>query len=272
MFATRVFSTLKHVSNDSGVVCGAISVDNIEPFTVDQGEENFPDFFDSLPTFINIMSRQNSLMSRQTSLMNISRQNSLEFISDDLWVAPPSLSQQKPWIFTDEAEHTKMRTTPTNVCKTNGSSCFCDTDECKQRYTRHPKHPRILEPSTKLTKPDFYCYHGQIRMPEKLQQHIGHGSCKKNYKALITLLTYIQLNSGFIPVPSLKQKFVNPTEAEYCEASAILASFNLTGSFFCNEWVPTFQKRFLEACRGKEHVQHLTQKFLSRNVKNKSLI
>ena len=95
--------------------------------------------------------------------------------------------------------------------------CFCDTDECKQRYKRHPKHPRILEPSTKLMKPGFNYYHGQIRMPEELQKQVGYGSCKKCYKALITLLTYIQLNSGFVPIPSIKQKFVNPTENDYCK-------------------------------------------------------
>ena len=110
-------------------------------------------------------------------------------------------------------------------------------------------------------------------MPEELQKQVGYGSCKKCYKALITLLTYIQLNSGFVPIPSIKQKFVNPTENDYCKASVILLqSFNVTASFFIHEWIPTFQERFLEACRGKEHVQHLTQKFLSRNAQNESYL
>ena len=149
--------------------------------------------------------------------------------------------------------------TETRFCET----CFCDSSHCQELYLRQSKHQRILEPSTKLMKVGFSNYHGQIRMPHELQQNIGYNSCKKCYKALVTLITYIQLKCGFVPKTSNRRKFKVPTQTDYQKSSYILTHLGLNNDFFIHKWAPTFQKRFVEACGGVERIQQYMNNFLN---------
>ena len=223
----------------------------------------------------NILPTSNSILfSRQNSLMSLSRQNSLmssdletnDFDSQELYFSSEAFEEQnKPHIRTPTKRKRKCEQNVESVKRQKSSAldvqstkCFCRGSACTKRYNRVSKHPRILEPSTRLVKQGFLNYHGQIRMPKELQKHVGTGSCKHVYKSLILLLTFVQLNSGF----EYKNKNKEPTVDEYRRASFIIRSLSLPTSFFVDKWAPTFQKRFLLACDGKENIQKIMKIFL----------
>lgn len=139
------------------------------------------------------------------------------------------------------------------------NSCYCDGATCKQIYMRQSKHPRIIEPSSKLFKYGFD-KKVQIRIPKELQKHIGYGSCKHCYKALVTLVTYIQLQCGFQTRPS-GHKFSPPTQQEVARARQIIKNFGLATTFYVDTWAPAFQGRFSSACGGTHRVKEAMRRF-----------
>jgi hypothetical protein len=138
--------------------------------------------------------------------------------------------------------------------------CYCGAATCKEIYMRRSKHPRIIEPSSKLFKYGFD-KKVQIRIPKELQAHIGYGSCKHCYKALVTLITYIQIQCGFQARDDVIQMFCAPTEQNIARARHVIQGFGLTVDFYVNKWAPYFQERFVDACGGTVHVQKAMHKF-----------
>ena len=109
--------------------------------------------------------------------------------------------------------------------------CWCSGNICQQKYLRQSKYPRIIEPSSKLTKYGFN-KKVQIRIPKELQSHIGYGSCKHSYNALVTFITYIQLKSGFKVKPELYQIFRAPSPEKYEHACRVIKGFGLDNDFY----------------------------------------
>ena len=134
------------------------------------------------------------------------------------------------------------------------NKCYCGGDGCKQRYMRQSKYPRIIEPCSKLLKHGFD-KKVQIRIPHQLQAHIGYGSCKHCYKALVTLVTHIQLQCGFRLRQDVIQTFCTPTEQDIAHARRVIQGFGLSVNFYIKTWAPSFQERFMTACGGTVHVQ-----------------
>jgi len=140
------------------------------------------------------------------------------------------------------------------------STCWCSGEICQQQYLRHSKYPRIIEPSSKLTK----CGNRkkvQIRIPKELQSHIGYGSCKHSYRALVTLITYVQIKCGFTVKPALIQTFRPPSREKYVHARRIIMGFGLPVNFYVNIWAPTFQCRFVASCGGIIRIQNYVREF-----------
>jgi len=151
--------------------------------------------------------------------------------------------------------------------------CYCPTDTCEQKYTRNSKHPRIIEPSSKLIQAG-YQQKVQIRIPKELQSFIGYGSCKDCYRALVTLITYIQLNCGWTVKNELVQTFETPKHKEYAHARRVIEGFGFPHQFYIETWAPSFQSRFTEACGGMSHVQNAMRTFFGNkpSVGNKPTV
>lgn len=139
------------------------------------------------------------------------------------------------------------------------SQCHCGGEACEQPYTRQSRHPRIIEPCTKLWRHGFE-KKVQIRIPTELQSHVGYGSCKHCYKALVTLVTYIQLQCGF-QTRSSGHKFLPPTQQEVARARQIIENFGLATTFYVDTWAPAFQGRFTSACGGTHRVKEAMRRF-----------
>ena len=139
------------------------------------------------------------------------------------------------------------------------SQCHCGGEACEQPYTRQSRHPRIIEPCTKLWRHEFE-KKVQIRIPTELQSHVGYGSCKHCYKALVTLVTYIQLQCGFKPRSS-GHKFSPPTQQEVARARQIIENFGLATTFYVDTWATAFQGRFTYACGGTHCVKEAMRRF-----------
>ena len=133
--------------------------------------------------------------------------------------------------------------------------CYCQNDTCEQKYLRDSKHPRIIEPSSKLVRTG-YQKKVQIRIPKELQSYIGYGSCKDCYRALITFITYIQLNCGCAVKNELVQTFATPGHKEYAHARRVIEGFGFPHQFYIEKWAPSFQSRFTEACGGTSNIRN----------------
>tara|TARA_B110001452_G_scaffold267543_1_gene277954 strand:+ start:973 stop:2079 length:1107 start_codon:yes stop_codon:yes gene_type:complete len=140
--------------------------------------------------------------------------------------------------------------------------CWCSEDTCQQKYLRRSKHPRIIEPSSKLTK-GVLNKKVQIRIPKELQSHISHGSCKHAYRALVTLITYVQLKCGFKVKTELSQSFRAPSQEKYVRARRVIRGFGIVDEFYVSIWAPTFQCRFVAACGGIGRVQNSLRDFFA---------
>ena len=140
--------------------------------------------------------------------------------------------------------------------------CWCSGNTCQQKYLRQSKYPRIIEPSSKLTKYGFN-KKVQIRIPKELQSHIGYGSCKHSYHALVTFITYIQLKSEFKVKKELHQTFRTPSRKKIERARRVIEGFGLPNDFYVNIWAPTFQVRFTVACGGIRHIQKCMRSFFA---------
>ena len=154
-----------------------------------------------------------------------------------------------------------------NSLQVSPSNCYCGGDTCKQIYTRQSKYPRIIEPCSKLFKHGFD-KKVQIRIPKELQTHIGYGSCKHCYKALVTLITYVQMQCGFQVRHDVIQTFLAPTEQDIAHARYVIEGFDLSVNFYVNTWAPLFQERFVAACGGKVHVQSAMQRFFGTGLES----
>ena len=140
--------------------------------------------------------------------------------------------------------------------------CWCSGNTCQQKYLRQSKYPRIIEPSSKLMKYGIN-KKVQIRIPNELQPHIGYGSCKHTYRALVTLITYIQLKCGFKVKPELYQIFRAPSQEKYEHARRVIKGFGLDNDFYVSIWAPTFQCRFVTACGGIGRIQNCIRDFFA---------
>ena len=140
--------------------------------------------------------------------------------------------------------------------------CWCSEDTCQQKYSRQSKHPRIIEPSSKLRKGGFDTK-VQIRIPKELQSHISYGSCKHAYRALVTLITYVQLNCDFKEKSHVYQTFRAPSREKYEHARRVIKGFGLIDDFYVSIWAPTFQCRFVAACGGIGRVQNCIRDFFA---------
>ena len=140
--------------------------------------------------------------------------------------------------------------------------CWCSGNTCQQKYLRQSKYPRIIEPSSKLTKYGFN-RKVQIRIPKELQSHIGYGSCKHSYHALVTFITYIQLKSEFKVKKELHQTFRTPSRKKIERARRVIEGFGLPNDFYVKIWAPTFQVRFTVACGGIRHIQKCMRSFFA---------
>jgi len=253
-------------------ICGENTFDNTnvvpseldDPCDLDDSFQMFKmdntAFIDANPTTQNIsLTRQNSLLEWLES------ENLVDSKFQSRCSSPIELHKSEDKLSFQCFTDTEMGSNDTkNKTYFNHSeTCFCDSSHCQELYLRQSKHQRILEPSTLLMKLGFSNYHGQIRMPHELQQHIGYNSCKKCYKALVTLITYIQLKCGFVPKTSNRRKFKVPTQTHYQKSSYILTHLGLNNDFFIHKWAPTFQKRFVEACDGVERIQQYMNNFLN---------
>ena len=138
--------------------------------------------------------------------------------------------------------------------------CYCANDICEQKYLRDSKHPRIIEPSSKLVRTG-YQKKVQIRIPKELQSYIGYGSCKDCYRALITFITFIQLNCGWAVKNELVQTFATPGHKEYVHARRVIEGFGFPHQFYIETWAPSFQSRFTEACGGTSNIQNAMRTF-----------
>ena len=153
-----------------------------------------------------------------------------------------------------------LKVSPSNCLKVSQSNCYCGGDTCKQIYTRQSKYPRIIEPCSKLFKYGFD-KKVQIRIPNELQTHIGYGSCKHCYKALVTLITYVQVQCGFRVRHNVIQTFCAPTKQDIVHAQHVIEGFGLPVNFYVNTWASSFQGRFVAACDGIVHVQAAMHRF-----------
>ena len=142
------------------------------------------------------------------------------------------------------------------------NNCYCGGASCEQRYMRQSRHPRIIEPCSKLWK-DGFEKKVQIRIPKELQSHIGYGSCKHCYKALVTLVTHIQVQCGFRTRPDVIQTFCPPTERDIAHARWVIQGFGLPVIFYINTWAPSFQERFVTTCGGMQCVQMAMRQFFT---------
>ena len=140
--------------------------------------------------------------------------------------------------------------------------CYCQNDTCEQKYLRDSKHPRIIEPSSKLVRTG-YQKKVQIRIPKELQSYIGYGSCKDCYRALITFITYIQLNCGWTVKNELVQTFATPGHKEYAHARRVIEGFGFSHQFYVETWAPSFQSRFTEACGGTSNIRNAMRTFFA---------
>ena len=145
------------------------------------------------------------------------------------------------------------------------SKCYCPGATCEQQYIRKSKHPRIIEPSSKLRKEGFN-QTVQIRIPKKLQAFVGYGSCKHCYKALVTFVTYIQLQCGFRVRPDVIKKFSPPTDHAITQARHIIVGFGCATNFYIDTWAPFFQERFTTACGGTHRIQSAMSQFFATNT------
>ena len=209
------------------------------------------------------ISRQNSLtfflpetFSRQNSFQEIPRQ-------------PPSdcyaqTTESKGTLQYDEGVKTAFSDffpiSRPNLAHVSPSNCYCGGDTCKQIYTRQSKYPRIIEPCSKLFKYGFD-KKVQIRIPNEIQTHIGYGSCKHCYKALVTLITYVQMQCGFRVRQNVIQTFCAPTKQDIAHARHVIEGFGLSVNFYVKTWASSFQRRFLTACDGIVHVQAAMPRF-----------
>ena len=149
--------------------------------------------------------------------------------------------------------------------------CWCSEDTCQQKYSRQSKHPRIIEPSSKLRKGGFDTK-VQIRIPKELQSHISYGSCKHAYRALVTLITYVQLNCDFKEKSHVYQTFRAPSREKYEHARRVIKGFGLIDDFYVSIWAPTFQCRFIAACGGIGRVQNCIRDFFASSFVQKQKV
>ena len=193
-----------------------------------------------------------------------SRQNSLSMDLIELESESKSKSTCQnpfPGNFSFFPSRQNSLTTTTLKSKTK-SRCWCSEDTCQQKYLRQSRYPRIIEPSSKLTIGGFH-KKVQIRIPNELQSHIGHGSCKHAYRALVTLITYIQLKCDFKVKTELYQTFRAPSREKYVHARRVIQGFGLDDEFYVSIWAPTFQSRFVAACGGIGRVQNSIRDFFA---------
>ena len=149
--------------------------------------------------------------------------------------------------------------------------CWCSEDTCQQKYSRQSKHPRIIEPSSKLRKGGFD-KKVQIRIPKELQSHISYGSCKHAYRALVTLITYVQLKCDFKKKSGVYQTFRAPSRENYEHARRVIKGFGLIDDFYVSIWAPTFQCRFVAACGGIGCVQNCIRDFFASGFVQKQKV
>ena len=203
----------------------------------------------------------------------ISRQNSYTFPliparQNSLQVPPSPIKGTEQYAEGGETASSGLISLPRqNSLQVSPNNCYCGGDTCKQIYKRQSKYPRIIEPCSKLFKHGFD-KKVQIRIPKELQTHIGYGSCKHCYKALVTLITYVQMQCGFQVRHDVIQTFLAPTEQDIAHARYVIEGFDLSVNFYVNTWAPFFQERFMVACGGKVHVQSAMQRFFGTGLES----
>jgi len=208
-----------------------------------------------------------------SGLFPISRQNSYTFPliparQNSLQVPPSPIKGTEQYAEGGETASSGLISLPRqNSLQVSPNNCYCGGDTCKQIYTRQSKYPRIIEPCSKLFKHGFD-KKVQIRIPKELQTHIGYGSCKHRYKALVTLITYVQIQCGFQVRHDVIQTFLAPTEQDIAHARYVIEGFDLSVNFYVNTWAPLFQERFVAACGGKVHVQSAMQRFFGTGLES----
>lgn len=203
-----------------------------------------------------------------SGLFPISRQNSSLIPARQNSVQVPPIKSAEQYAEGGETAASDLFPIPRqNSSQVSPSNCYCGGDTCKQIYTRQSKYPRIIEPCSKLFKHGFD-KKVQIRIPKELQTHIGYGSCKHCYKALVTLITYIQMQCGFQVRHDVIQTFLAPTEQDIAHARYVIEGFDLTVNFYVNTWAPFFQERFMAACGGKVHVQSAIKRFFGTGLES----
>jgi hypothetical protein len=217
----------------------------------------------SLPgNFSFFPSRQNSLSMDLIELESKSDSLSMDLIELESKSESKSTCQHPfPGNFSFFPSRQNSLTTTTLKSK-NKSRCWCSGNTCQQKYLRQSKYPRIIEPSSKLTKYGFN-KKVQIRIPKELQSHIGYGSCKHSYHALVTFITYIQLKSEFKVKKELHQTFRTPSRKKIERTRRVIEGFGLPNDFYVNIWAPTFQGRFTVACGGIRHIQKCMRSFFA---------
>lgn len=185
-----------------------------------------------------------------------------------LIMSPSALSRQVSFDLTSEDYSMTIDSDPEAHGK---KRCWCSEDTCQQKYSRQSKHPRIIEPSSKLRKGGFD-KKVQIRIPKELQSHISYGSCKHAYRALVTLITYVQLNCDFKEKSHVYQTFRAPSREKYEHARRVIKGFGLIDDFYVSIWAPTFQCRFLAACGGIGRVQNCIRDFFASSFDQKQKV
>ena len=226
-----------------------------------------------------LISRQNSLDSLDDSLDSFggsldsfgdsldSFDDSLEDSFEEKSSAPGMYSRPNSLMYTANIYNVTFDGSVDNIIRQRLTDpfyarCSCPGTTCTQIYTRISKYPRIIEPSTKLGHRHMVGK-VQIRIPYQLQVHIGYQSCKLKYKALTCFITFIQIQSGFLPISGIVQKFVTPSPNDYMRARDIIITLGLKQHFYTDIWAPKFQKRFTESCSGLDHIKKCIRKFFN---------
>ena len=84
----------------------------------------------------------------------------------------------------------------------------------------------------------------------------------------MTLITYIQIQCGFQVRYGGLRRFYAPTEQAIAHARRVIQGFDLPVDFYVITWALSFQKRFVAACGGTEHVQKAMRKFFVKPSKD----
>ena len=220
-----------------------------------------------------------STLNRQVSLDFSEQEKSIEPVWDlsTISMSPCALSRQASFDLSSDDYSMNLLSDDYSMTidsdpEAHGNKrCWCSEDTCQQKYSRQSKHPRIIEPSSKLRKGGFDTK-VQIRIPKELQSHISYGSCKHAYRALVTLITYVQLNCDFKEKSHVYQTFRAPSREKYEHARRVIKGFGLIDDFYVSIWAPTFQCRFIAACGGIGRVQNCIRDFFASSFVQKQKV